>query len=154
MNRLSKLLQPISECIGGILFELACLFARRKMEQENAELEAERQRQFLELELNYKDQIRELKGSRDSHINLLTDLLKDSITERQRLQDRLLQKNASLPIFETAREQSSEPVQTQARDRAQRVEERTKSAIENQRKAIGEDVDKFLAENKEVTANV
>jgi hypothetical protein len=137
MNRLSKFFRLISECIGGILFELALLFSHSKMEQQDREQELDNEKLYLECEGLYTERITELK-----------ELLKSSENERRRLQDRLLQKNASMPIFEEPREtRSGEPQQAQTRDREKRVADRQKAAIKAQKKAIAEDVDMYLKEN-------
>jgi hypothetical protein len=146
MNRLSKFFQPFLECIGGVFFELARLFAHRKMEQQELELQREHRQQIAQREAIYNARLNELRNSKDAHIKTLSTLLQESNIERKRLQDRVLQKAGSLPIFEEREGQRADPQQTQARDRVVRVADRTKTAIESQREAIKKDVDEYLQE--------
>jgi hypothetical protein len=148
MARLSKLFQLILECIGGIFFELARLFAHRKMEQQELELQREHRQQIAQREAIYNARINELRNTRDAHIKAVSALLQQSNIERQRLQDRLLQKAGSLPIFEQREESRADPQQVQSRDRVTRVGDRTKTAIEEQKKVIKNDVDEYLQDLK------
>jgi hypothetical protein len=144
MARLSKLFQLILECIGGVFFELACLFAPRKME----EIEAAHRKQLAQREAMYNARINELKNSTNAHIKAVSALLHQSNIERQRLQDRLLHKAGSLPIFEQREESRADPQQVQSRDRVTRVTDRTKTAIEEQKKVIKNEVDEYLQDLK------
>lgn len=148
MNRLSKLFQLLLECAGGILFELACLFAHQKMADQDREMREEQLRQQAELDHLYVARINDLKESKDGHIETLKTLLHNSETERKRLQDRLLQRNGSMPVFETPQEPKGDAIPAQSRDRERRVADRTKQAIEQQKKALDEDVGKYLLEVK------
>ena len=112
-------------------------------------LEAELERERTE----HRREVEEIRADADKQIAYFKEQLDDERNERRRLQDRLLQKNGALPVFEPVPERhSSDHVKPVANKSAyRRVVERGKEASDKLYESVKAEAEEFV--RKQSTAS-